>query len=84
MTSEVEITSREKILKDLESGIRIEKLTLESVLELKSSVVIEYDKMNASSSILSGQSNSTINLVESGLTFKQMQSNSELLMSCFQ
>lgn len=78
LTSEVEITSREKILKDLESRIRIEKLTLESVLELKSSVVIEHDKMNASSSILRGQSNSALNLVESGLTFKQMQSNSEL------
>lgn len=78
LTSEVEITSREKILKDLESRIKIEKLTLESILELKSSVVIEHDKMNASSSILNSQSNSALNLVESGLTFKQMQSNSEL------
>ncbi|MCO5113518.1 MAG: efflux RND transporter permease subunit [Bdellovibrionaceae bacterium] len=78
LTSEVEITSREKILKDLESRIRIEKLTLESALELKSSVVIEHDKMNASSSILSSKSSSALNLVESGLTYKQMQSNSEL------
>ncbi|WP_417335870.1 efflux RND transporter permease subunit [Halobacteriovorax marinus] len=78
LTSEVEITSREKILKDLESRIRTEKLSLESVLELESSVLIVNDKMKASSSILSSNNDSAISLVESGLTFKQMQSNSEL------
>lgn len=78
LTSEVEITSREKLLKDLESRIRTEKINLESSLELETSVSVERKVMNASSSVLNSKHITTTSLIESGITFQQMQSNSEL------
>ncbi|WP_127718255.1 efflux RND transporter permease subunit [Halobacteriovorax sp. HLS] len=78
LTSEVEITNREKFLKDLESRIRTEKLNLQSILELESVIDIEANKMAASDHFKNATGPSALSLVESGLTYKQMQSNTEL------
>ena len=78
LTSEVEITNRMKILSEIDFKIRIEKMRLQKSLETELELEVVSNDMKASSLMIDVNDEKMTELVESGLTFQQMQGHSEL------
>lgn len=78
LLSEVEITTREKLLTFLKSEVQIEKLNLQKILELDESFQIEKEKMKAYVGVFKSSNLAIESLIENGNAYGQLVASEEL------
>ncbi|MBF0299509.1 MAG: efflux RND transporter permease subunit [Oligoflexia bacterium] len=78
LLSEVEIISRENLLKHLKSEVQSEKINLQKILELDEQCYIEKEKMKSSNGILQLSNLSIESMIGKGITYGQLEASEEL------
>ncbi|PIK16429.1 efflux RND transporter permease subunit [Halobacteriovorax sp. JY17] len=78
LTSEVEITNRQKNLAEINSKIEIESIKLKSILEIGYNPKISIEQMKISKSLLSLSDNEVVNIIKEGLVSSQIKTRKEI------